>query len=51
MGEEWRQIFYNPENIENEYIAENFELKVKNKVFPDENYERQEARAVLLVRK
>jgi len=51
MGEEWRQIFYNPENLENEFIADNFELKDVYQVSAEETYERQDARAVLLVRK
>ena len=51
MGPEWRDVFYNPESPEDKYIAENFELKDVYKIASDENYERQEARAVLLVRK
>lgn len=51
MGEEWRQIFYNPENPENEFIADNFELKGLYQVTAEETYEKQDARAVLLVRK
>ncbi len=51
MGEEWRQIFYNPENPENEFIADNFELKNVYQVSAEDTYEKQDARAVLLVRK
>jgi hypothetical protein len=51
MGEEWRQIFYNPENPENEFIADNFEFKGAYQVSAEETYEKQDARAVLLVRK
>lgn len=51
LGDEWRQIFYDPENIENKFISENFELKGEYKITSEENYEKQDARAVLLVRK
>jgi len=51
MGDEWRQIFYNPENPGNEFIKENFELKGIYKVDASETYEKQEARAILLVKK
>ena len=51
MGKEWREIFDNPEKIEDKYISENYILKGIYKVFPEDNYERQEGRAVLLVRK
>jgi 4-amino-4-deoxy-L-arabinose transferase-like glycosyltransferase len=51
MGEEWRQIFYNPENPENEFIADNFELKGFYQMTAKETYEKQDARAVLFVRK
>jgi len=43
--------FYNPENPGNEFIKENFELKGVYKVEASETYEKQEARAVLLVKK
>jgi hypothetical protein len=51
MGDEWRQVFYNPESPEDRFIAENFELKGVYQVSAEENYEKQDARAVLLVRK
>lgn len=51
MGEEWRKIFDNPEKIEDKYISENYILKGIYKVSSEDNYERQEGRAVLLVRK
>ena len=51
MGDEWRQIFYDPENPKDEFIAENYELKEVYEVSSSENYEKQDARAVLLVRK
>ena len=51
MGEEWRQIFYNPEDPENEFIAENYELKEIIQIESKDVYEKQGARAVLLVKK
>jgi hypothetical protein len=51
MGDEWRQIFYNPEDPENEYIAENYELKEIFEINAKDVYEKQNARAVLLTRK
>lgn len=51
MGDEWRQIFYNPENIENDFIRENYQLIEIIEIPAEETYEKQAARAVLLVRK
>jgi hypothetical protein len=51
MGEEWRQIFYNPENPEDIFIAENYELKEIIEIDGKDVYEKQDARAVLLVKK
>ena len=51
MGDEWRQIFYNPEDPDNEYIAENYELKEIFEIDAEDVYEKQNARAVLLIRK
>ena len=51
MGDEWRQIFYNPENPENEYIRNNYTLKGIYEIPAEETYEKQAARAVLLTRK
>ncbi len=51
MGPGWRQILNNPENPESEFILANFELKKVYQLDPKENYERQQASAVLLVRK
>jgi len=51
MGDEWRQVFYNPEKPENEFIAENYELKEVYQISTEETYEKQVARAVLLTRK
>lgn len=51
MGSEWRQIFENPSNIEDPLIRENFELKGIYTVNADDTYERQDASAVLLIKK
>lgn len=51
MGDEWRQIFYNSENPENEYIRNNYTLEGVYEVPAEETYEKQAARAVLLTRK
>lgn len=51
MGEEWRDIFENPESHNNNFINENFKLKGIYRVSAEETYEKQEAKAILLVRK
>ncbi len=51
MGQGWREIFNNPENHGNEFIAENYELKGIYDIALSETYEKQNARAILLVRK
>lgn len=51
MGDEWRQIFYDPENPENEFIAENYELKEIFEIEGKDVYEKQDARAVLFIKK
>jgi hypothetical protein len=51
MGDEWRQIFYNPENPENEHIKNNYTLEGVYEISAEETNERQAARAVLLTRK
>jgi hypothetical protein len=51
MGSEWRQIFYNPTKIADEYIAKNYKLKGVYEIESGETYEKQTARAVLLVKK
>jgi 4-amino-4-deoxy-L-arabinose transferase-like glycosyltransferase len=57
MGPEWRSIFDNPADPEKwscdacRKVAEEFELKGVYKVTSDENYERLDASAVLLVKK
>ena len=50
MGEEWRQIFENPEDIKNEFIAKNFVLKGVFSVSANETFEKENARAVLLTK-
>ena len=51
MGPEWRQAFENPKDIEDKFIVSNFEFKKEFMILSDETYEREPARAVLLVRK
>lgn len=51
MGDEWRQIFNNPEKPENDLVYENFELKGVYNIKAESVYENKDARAVLLVRK
>jgi 4-amino-4-deoxy-L-arabinose transferase-like glycosyltransferase len=51
MGDEWRQIFYNPEDPDNEFIAENYELKEVFEIAGEDVYEKQDARAVLFIKK
>lgn len=51
MGEGWRQIFNNPTAIKNSFILGNYKLKGVYETKADETYERQEARAVLLIKK
>ena len=51
MGSEWRQIFENPENIENEFIRDNFEFAGEFEISADEIYEKYDARAILLTKK
>lgn len=57
MGESWRQIFENPADSDKwvcdgcSQIAREFRLKGVYSVTPDQNYERQGAKGVLLVRK
>lgn len=51
MGPEWRQIFENPRDIKDKFIAKNYKFAGEFKVSADENYEKQEGRAILLVRK
>ena len=51
MGEEWREMFYQPEKLEDSFFAENFELAGKFEIEPEETYEWKEARAILLKRK
>jgi len=51
MGENWREIFYQPEGLKDPFFSENFELKGKFEIAPEETYEREGATAVLLIRK
>lgn len=51
MGSEWRQMFNDPENINNKYIRDNYKLAKIINIDASETYEKQPARAVLLVKK
>lgn len=51
MGSGWRQIFNDPQDIKDPLVRKNFVLKEIYSFDSNENYERQEARAVLLVKK
>ena len=57
MGEEWRRIFENPTSFSTkdcagcEFIKENYKLGGIYKVSASEDYERQDARAILLIKK
>lgn len=51
MGEEWRQIFENPKSPVDEFIRQNYKFKDEFIISSEETYEKQSARAVLLVRK
>ena len=51
VGDEWRQIFYNPESPGNGFIKANYTLKGVYEIPASETYERKDARAVLLVKK
>jgi 4-amino-4-deoxy-L-arabinose transferase-like glycosyltransferase len=50
MGDSWRQIFNDPENIENEFIRENFEFAGGYEFTADEVYEKYDSRAILLIK-
>jgi len=50
MGEEWQGMFYQPEQLEDPFFAENFELAGKFEIAPEETYEREGATAILLRR-
>jgi len=51
MGEEWRQIFENPKNPKDEFIAKNYKFVKEFSITADETFEKQSARAILLVKK
>lgn len=53
MGEEWREIFNNPEDSSKwiNAVSENYKFADEFTIESDENYEDQEARAILLVRR
>ena len=51
MGPEWRQIFESPKSREDEFIAKNYRFVGEFKVSAEDTYEKQEARAILLIKK
>lgn len=51
MGAEWREIYVQPEQINNEYLSSNFEVKKIINIDAKEVYENIPARAVLLVKR
>jgi hypothetical protein len=57
MGSEWRLIFNNPDDSQKwtctgcPEIAKEFTLKNIYSVSPNDNYERQDAKAILLIKK
>lgn len=51
MGEEWRDIFYNPQDMYGSFIAENYLFSQEVEINAEDTYENQSARAILLVRK
>ena len=51
LGEEWRKIFSQPEALEDSFIGQNFELAGEFEIAPEETYEREGGRAILLIRK
>lgn len=51
MGENWREIFYKPENLQDPFLAKNFVFKEKFEVKSNQTYEKEGAEAILLVRK
>ena len=49
MSSKWRQAFLNPTKVEDKFISQSYILKGIFRVKPEENYEKQEARAVLWI--
>jgi len=50
MGKNWRKIFYQPEELENPFLDQNFVFKQKFEIKPEETYEGEGASAILLIR-
>ena len=50
MGPAWRQAYLNPDKIEDSFIAENYKFAGEFELHTEDTYERQGARAILLVR-
>lgn len=51
MGSNWRQIFNDPQYITDKFIEANYKLQGVYTISASDDYERQDAKAVLLVRK
>jgi len=51
MGNEWRQAFLNPRNIDDAFLKENYKLAAEFEIKPETTYEKQGVRAVLFLRK
>ena len=51
MGEAWRKVFNSPEMHDNDFLNENYELKGVYEIGAEDTYEREAARAILLVSK
>ncbi len=51
MGEEWRQILKDPKIPGNEFISKNYALKSIIEISASENYNKETARGILLVKK
>ena len=51
MGKEWREIFYQPEKLEDLFFAKNFKFAERFEIKPEDTYEKEGASAVLLLKK
>lgn len=51
MGKEWRDIFFNPESHNQEYISNNYQYIGEFEVPASETYEKVDGKAVLFVKK
>jgi 4-amino-4-deoxy-L-arabinose transferase-like glycosyltransferase len=51
MGEEWRSIMFNPDGHSNKFIKDNYQLVTSFNIKPDENYTKEDIKAVLFIKK